>query len=830
MNFYSFEEIRAAGSCLSYVRDCLGLEVKDNRCAAVWRAGTNPNSVALTDESYYDHSRKEGGGIVELCAISRFGGDKQQAQEFLGNWLRLTPKNKTKVVEPSESRYMKLLAEGYTEAARYYYKDDAGNVRHIVVKLTHPKKHKEFLQRTPERWGVKGVDLVLYNMEAWLQSPWIVVVEGEKDVETLKAWGIPATTNCGGAEKWHENYNERFDGKDVVVCIDNDEAGRDHGRIVLKNLARHARSLRLVCPSIHHKGDVTDWRDSECGTPERFYELIKNAQEVPPDLAEGTAEEWARHAAKKANATALRNTERVKKETDAGVKWIEVPRKVNELVKDIHTRFLGFPRKIGDSRLFDHDRDNNEINWIDKASGLFAWIGAKSQQEYLWSDRTEGCVCKSEIYEALRQQAIRYESISRVPDWPRRNDVYYAHGKIPECDSEHKFFNTLCGFFAPANDASRTLIRALFAAPVFFQRGIPRPCWVIDSEDGAGTGKTTIVELVSQLYGCSPVKTSKQELARDFKELIKRLVSSDGRNSRVLLVDNVVGQFDIPEFADLVTCGAVSGKAPYGYGEETRPNNLTYVITSNSATCNNDISSRSFFIFVKRPQVSDRWKERVQSFIEEYRYQIFSDLLDILNKHKTFASPPVSRFPEFETRILQAMCETEEEYDGVCRYIMESRSEANVEEELAKQVEETIRFRLNEMGMPPDSSMVFIRTAVIDRWLIEIGDHGVKMQDVRNFAKIGVMRNVDKNLRRFPANEHGENKGLRRSGIMWIGDNSRAKGSSYSVAIIGQDGTGKPAVVKAICFSAFDAQQPDKPEEKKVLEAGSEGENGVLPW
>ena len=138
-------------------------------------------------------------------------------------------------------------------------------------------------------------------------------------------------------------------------------------------------------------------------------------------------------------------------------------------------------------------------------------------------------------------------------------------------------------FFNPANEASRVLLRALFAAPIYYRYGVRRPCWILDSEAGPGVGKTTIAELLGTLYCCSPIKTSKQELKFDHKELLKRVVSSEGRSSRILLVDNVTGVFDDAHFADMVTGFGISGKAPYGRGEETRPNNLTYIITSNSA-------------------------------------------------------------------------------------------------------------------------------------------------------------------------------------------------------------------------------------------------------
>lgn len=820
MKFYRFDDIRTAGSCEEFARAALGARVDGGRCAAVWRGGDNPLSVAIDKDRWYDHVAKEGGGILELCAKAKFGGDIQQAQEFLGDWLRLTPARQTSHVEPTNTKYDKLVADGYAEAARYYYQDLSGRTVHMVVKLAHPKKGKEFLQRTVERWGVKGVDLILYNLTGWAHSPWVVVVEGEKDADTLVSWGLPATTNCGGAEKWLESYNSWFDGKDVVVCRDNDDAGRDHARVVMRNLARHAKSLRLVCPSSTQKGDVTDWRDKEGGTVEKFMKLVKAAQPVPPDLAEGTEEEWAVCAAKKQNKKPFKNTVSVVKTIDGLDKRVEKARPIGDLIEDVHTRFMGFPRKIGDSRLFDHDRDSGLIEPIDSSAALFAWIGAKSKQLCMWG-RTSGCVSKEELFEGLIQSAVRYESVSSVPDWPRRHDVYYTHARIPEADKHHAYFKGLVDFFEPANEASRTLIKTFFAAPIYYQRGIPRPCWIVDSEDGPGTGKTTLVEILAELYDGTPIKTCSQELSFDFKELVKRIISSEGRKSRILMVDNVTGTFKNDRFAEMVTSADITGKAPYGRGEECRANNLTYVITANSANCNNDISSRSYTIKLKRPKASASWKKRLFAYLTSNREMIFADMIDILNRHKPFDRQCVSRFPEFEELVLQAFCEDEAEYDTVCADLTDTRSEVNTEEELARQVEEVFRYRLQELPVTPEDNVVFIRSGVIDRWFADL-DGGVNMQGVRNLAKIGLLPNIDKSVKRFPLNDHGQNKGLRRSGVMWVGEAvERNTAAMSSVVIIGVDGSGRPAVIRAV-ISEWVSKKNIFEHPKKALEEAYE--------
>jgi hypothetical protein len=42
----------------------------------------------------------------------------------------------------------------------------------------------------------------------------------------------------------------------------------------------------------------------------------------------------------------------------------------------------------------------------------------------------EAMATESDIMESIRTISMRYESVSKVPDWPRRREVYYAHPKL----------------------------------------------------------------------------------------------------------------------------------------------------------------------------------------------------------------------------------------------------------------------------------------------------------------------------------------------------------------------------------------------------------------
>src|SRR5208283_1672922 len=94
---------------------------------------------------------------------------------------------------------------------------------------------KDFRQYRPvgSDWmaGLGDVESVLYRLPELLgadaRRP-VMVLEGEKDVDNVRACGRVATCNPMGAGKWRDNYSESLQGRTCWIIQDNDQAGRDH--------------------------------------------------------------------------------------------------------------------------------------------------------------------------------------------------------------------------------------------------------------------------------------------------------------------------------------------------------------------------------------------------------------------------------------------------------------------------------------------------------------------------------------------------------------------------------------------------------------------------
>lgn len=138
----------------------------------------------------------------------------------------------------------------------YKYTDEHGKHLYSAIRKPLPDGKKKFVQRQANGdWSMAGVVRVLYNLPAVVKSPVVFVVEGEKDVETLRDVGLVATTNVGGAGKFLQSYAKWLEGKTVYILPDNDEPGKKHAQDV-KAILGHGTIIELP---VGPKEDITDW-------------------------------------------------------------------------------------------------------------------------------------------------------------------------------------------------------------------------------------------------------------------------------------------------------------------------------------------------------------------------------------------------------------------------------------------------------------------------------------------------------------------------------------------------------------------------------------------
>lgn len=188
-----------------------------------------------------------------------------------------------------------LFSDGASENASkrivetYPYLNETGRLLFEVLRF----EPKAFRQRRPDGkggwlWNVNGVRRVLYRLPEVLQAKSVLIVEGEKDIETARKLGLVATCNPGGAGKWRPEYSESLRGKRVAVICDADAPGLAHGRDVARSLIAVAGSIRLI-EALPQAKDLTQWVAAG-GKRDALLTMIREA----PKLTAADIEKWAK--------------------------------------------------------------------------------------------------------------------------------------------------------------------------------------------------------------------------------------------------------------------------------------------------------------------------------------------------------------------------------------------------------------------------------------------------------------------------------------------------------------------------------------------------------
>ncbi|MDE6088410.1 MAG: AAA family ATPase [Oscillospiraceae bacterium] len=160
----------------------------------------------------------------------------------------------------------------------HIYKNANGSIfgKKVINKFSDGSKNAIWYLFNPEtnnfyaKAGLSGATAPLYNADILhhnqdnLDMP-VLIVEGEKDVETLANMEILATSlpNGGQSRQWHDLYNDGLQNHDIIILTDNDKTGETYGENVAKNVSRIARSVKIIpaktiwndCPE---KGDISD--------------------------------------------------------------------------------------------------------------------------------------------------------------------------------------------------------------------------------------------------------------------------------------------------------------------------------------------------------------------------------------------------------------------------------------------------------------------------------------------------------------------------------------------------------------------------------------------
>lgn len=218
-----------------------------------------------------DFETGDSGGFFDLIKRQVDTDDPMQ-------WLRQNGFIDDTRKSKKESLSLSLKAAAPTKkAATYVYATPEGEPIYRVMRGYDANGNRTFKQQRFDhasgQWlnglkdaqGNSTVEKTLFNLPELVSRPndTVFILEGEKDVMTLKSLGLLATT-AGGANSWRNEFADWFKGRDVVVIPDHDSAGAKYADAVINSLQGVVKSIKRIdlarhwtqCPP---KGDVTDF-------------------------------------------------------------------------------------------------------------------------------------------------------------------------------------------------------------------------------------------------------------------------------------------------------------------------------------------------------------------------------------------------------------------------------------------------------------------------------------------------------------------------------------------------------------------------------------------
>jgi hypothetical protein len=199
-----------------------------------------------------------------------------------------------------------LAPQPMTLEQEWEYMDEDRNTLFIKQRFkTNTEKGKDYrlvrvdaLGRRHSRLG--DVRIVPYRFPELLDAKTagraIYLVEGEKAADALVSIGAIATTSHAGAGHWPAEITQYFAGANVVVVPDNDKAGQEYAKKVIKNLLPVAKSVRYLDLDLPFPGDdAFEWVKMG-GTRAELADLAKKLPAITESDTATNSEQYDSHS------------------------------------------------------------------------------------------------------------------------------------------------------------------------------------------------------------------------------------------------------------------------------------------------------------------------------------------------------------------------------------------------------------------------------------------------------------------------------------------------------------------------------------------------------
>lgn len=464
----------------------------------------------------------------------------------------------------------------------YEYRDAQGEIVYIIDRL----EGKQFRPRhmVNGEWTPKMPSRrVLYRYPELLvsdKSSPIWIVEGEKDANSLASRGLVATTHPGGASN-HTTmrlvYDDPvFDGRDILICPDNDAPGLAMARFLEPILMRRAASVRRILLP----GDAKDVSD--------FFALGRTVDDLLAIVRGDTVADT--------QAPCVRSRMNVVVDTDE-------KRVVDDVLRQLATDdrifiYGGNLTAVIDDRMTLLTApqvrtvvaevvalQNNE----GKSIHVPTWLAAAVQESLDWTG-----------FRKLRTLSpcpiIRIDgSVHLARGWDQATESYYIGEPmtLPAMSPEECIRildEVICDFDFESESGRAAWYAALLTAVARITVDGACPLFLFDANI-RGAGKGLLAQTISVIVTGHTAPVSL--FTNDDREMGQRILSSVIEGAPIVLWDNLVGVFGGPAIEALITTSRFSGRILRESRNFTGEVTATFFATGNNVALTPDMMRRT---------------------------------------------------------------------------------------------------------------------------------------------------------------------------------------------------------------------------------------------
>ena len=641
--------------------------------------GDNPNVLAISEDGkiYCHKCQANTGDVLKAIGLTRENTTVSRRPKVTvdGKQVTLHDTEQSAIDGCSWSVSQK---RGETQRApdrtHRYHDADGHHIGTVLLWKFSDDKETRQLRKHSDGWICKAMvaPRPLYHLPEILASDNIVICEGEKTADALRDIGIQATTPTQGAKSPAKSDWSVLAGKSVTISVDNDDAGREFGKLVLDLICDIAADVKIVelkddWSDIPDKGDAADWVEqfadvSSEELQKRFEALPDHREDIDTIVPERQhdapmgASDWREAIIlsldeKEVNDQVISqlaargdifdHSGSLAVITDEVIPG-ESPRKTIQ-----HLTLAGLREVISQTCWFVelHTGKDGRVTETRKRVSRWCyeailvrgyWPGIPTLTRIVTSPvlRADGSILQSAGYDAASGlYADLTETRPQIVDSPSSEDVQKSVNLLLDLISDFPF----------RNDASRTAWLASLLTPLAREayHGCTGPMFLFDA-NVRGSGKSLLADINSLIVtGREATRLSSPSNDEECRKRITALVMN---NDAIVLIDNITDRFGSAAL-DAALTGTTWKDRRLGHTELIEaPLRMTWYASGNNVILAADTARRICHIRLESPLENPEDREGfehpdIRKHVRQNRPALLAAALTILRGYIAAGSP-----------------------------------------------------------------------------------------------------------------------------------------------------------------------------------------------